>query len=224
MLNKLVSSAIAIGLAAPFCMAEITVINDFEESADAAFTYDHNGWDGSGSLGNETTEEGFIITTKPDDFMNVQKKIADALGEPENAELTWVPNMPMDLDDEAYAKIEGIDADIREVEIDLSTQMEAEATKKGAHEALVQITENWDEWTSFQKKRLVQAWIKELHLFTKKQKSGAWIKGIVFQFPVVVFGQISDAFDFPADADDPGENYRQQETTDETVVLMTRNK
>ncbi len=61
MLNKLVSSAIAIGLAAPFCMAEITVINDFEESADAAFTYDHNGWDGSGSLGNETTEEGFFI-------------------------------------------------------------------------------------------------------------------------------------------------------------------
>ena len=54
----------------------------------------------------ETTEEGFIITTKPDDFMNVQKKIADVLGEPENAELTWVPNMPMDLDDEAYAKLE----------------------------------------------------------------------------------------------------------------------
>ena len=108
---------------------------------------------------------------------------------------------------EAYAKIEGIDADIREVEIDLSTQMEAEAPKKGAHEALVQIIENWDEWTSSQKKRLVQAWIKELHLFTKKQKSGAWIKGIVFQFPVVVFGQVSDAFDFPADADDPDESF-----------------
>lgn len=54
----------------------------------------------------ETSDEGFIITTKPDDFMNVQKKIADVLGEPENAELTWVPNMPMDLDEEAYAKIE----------------------------------------------------------------------------------------------------------------------
>ena len=38
--------------------------------------------------------------------MNVQKKIADVLGEPENAELTWVPNMPMDLDEEAYAKLE----------------------------------------------------------------------------------------------------------------------
>ena len=54
----------------------------------------------------ETSEEGFIITTKPDDFMTVQKKIADVLGEPESAELTWIPNMPMDLDEESYAKIE----------------------------------------------------------------------------------------------------------------------
>ena len=54
----------------------------------------------------ESSEEGFIITTKPDNFMNIQKALADKLGEPENAELTWVPNMPMDLDDEAYAKIE----------------------------------------------------------------------------------------------------------------------
>ena len=93
--------------------------------------------------------------------------------------------------------------------------MEAKATKKDAHEALVQITEKWDAWTSSQKKRLVQAWIKELHLFTQKQKSGAWIKGIVFQFPVVVFGQVSDAFNFPADADDPDESFQQQETTDD---------
>ncbi len=54
----------------------------------------------------ETSEEGFIITTKPDDFITVQKALADKLGEPENAELTWLPNMPMDLDDETYAKIE----------------------------------------------------------------------------------------------------------------------
>jgi len=54
----------------------------------------------------EASEEGFIITTKPDNFMAIQKALADKLGEPENAEITWVPNMPMDLDDEAYAKIE----------------------------------------------------------------------------------------------------------------------
>lgn len=54
----------------------------------------------------ETSEEGFIITTKPEDFITAQKYLADKLGEPEQAELTWLPNMPMDLDDEAYAKIE----------------------------------------------------------------------------------------------------------------------
>ena len=54
----------------------------------------------------ETSEEGFIITTKPEDFVNAQKYLSDVLGEPEQAELTWLPNMPMDLDDEAYAKLE----------------------------------------------------------------------------------------------------------------------
>ena len=54
----------------------------------------------------EASEEGFIITTKPEDFVTAQKYLADILGEPEQAELTWLPNMPMDLDDEAYAKLE----------------------------------------------------------------------------------------------------------------------
>ncbi len=54
----------------------------------------------------EASEEGFIITTKSEDFVTVQKYLADVLGEPEQAELTWLPNMPMDLDDEAYAKLE----------------------------------------------------------------------------------------------------------------------
>ena len=54
----------------------------------------------------ESSPEGFIITTKPDDFMTAQKAISDVLGEPESAELTWIPNMPMDLDDDAYAKVE----------------------------------------------------------------------------------------------------------------------
>ena len=54
----------------------------------------------------ETSEEGFIITTKPEDFVNAQKYLSDVLGEPEQAELTWLPNMPMDLDDETYAKLE----------------------------------------------------------------------------------------------------------------------
>jgi transcriptional/translational regulatory protein YebC/TACO1 len=54
----------------------------------------------------ESSEEGHIITTKPDDFMAVQKALSDKLGEPEKAEITWLPNNPMDLDDAAYEKLE----------------------------------------------------------------------------------------------------------------------
>lgn len=54
----------------------------------------------------ETSDEGYIVKTSPSDFMNVQKILSDKLGEPERAEITWVPNMPMDLDDAAYEKLE----------------------------------------------------------------------------------------------------------------------
>lgn len=54
----------------------------------------------------ESSEDGYIITTKPDDFMAVQKALSDKLGEPERAELTWVPNMPLDISDDAYAQLE----------------------------------------------------------------------------------------------------------------------
>ena len=119
---------------------------------------------------------------------------------------------------EAYRKIEGIDADIREVELDLSAQMSAEVTREDAHNSLMQIAENWDVFSSADKKRLVQAWVKELHLFHERQPSGAWIRRIDFQFPVVVQGKVGDSFEFPEEAD-----FQQQETTDETVVLLTHN-
>ena len=54
----------------------------------------------------EAGPEGYIVKTKPDDFMAVQKALSDKLGDPEKAELTWIANMPTDLDDEAYARLE----------------------------------------------------------------------------------------------------------------------
>lgn len=54
----------------------------------------------------ETSEEMYIVKTKPDDFMNVQKALSDLIGEPEKAELTWVPNMPIELDEETYERLE----------------------------------------------------------------------------------------------------------------------
>ena len=54
----------------------------------------------------ESTDEGHIVTTKPDDFMAVHAALSEKFGDPERAELTWIPNMPVDLDDETYAKLE----------------------------------------------------------------------------------------------------------------------
>ena len=54
----------------------------------------------------ESSDDGYIVKTKPEDFMAVQSALSAKLGEPEKAELTWVPNMPTDLDDDSYAKLE----------------------------------------------------------------------------------------------------------------------
>jgi YebC/PmpR family DNA-binding regulatory protein len=54
----------------------------------------------------DASDEGYVVITKPDDFMAVQKTLSDRLGEPEKAELTWTPNMPVDLDEDAWAKLE----------------------------------------------------------------------------------------------------------------------
>lgn len=54
----------------------------------------------------ESSDEGYIVKTKPDDFMAVNTALTQKLGEPERAELTWVPNMPIDLEDETYARLE----------------------------------------------------------------------------------------------------------------------
>ena len=52
----------------------------------------------------------------------------------------------------AYNRIAGIDEDIKEVNADLNTQIEAKATKREAHQALQGIAEGWDKWSSKQKK------------------------------------------------------------------------
>jgi YebC/PmpR family DNA-binding regulatory protein len=54
----------------------------------------------------ETSDEGYIVYTKPETFAAVQKALADKLGEPEQAGLEWIPNNPVELDDEKSAQLE----------------------------------------------------------------------------------------------------------------------
>ena len=58
MMTKIMYSTIALGLAATVASAGEVLINDFEKAPVAAFVYDHNSWDGSGSIANEKDGEG----------------------------------------------------------------------------------------------------------------------------------------------------------------------
>ena len=122
--------------------------------------------------------------------------------------------------DAVYEEIVGIDKDIAEVESDLSKKMQAKATKEDAHEFLQQITELWDDLTDAYKKKLVNAWVKEIRLYKKQQSNGAWISGIDFQFPVVLDNGniVADSFDFPDEED--GDSFPHKETIDETICCL----
>lgn len=55
----------------------------------------------------EVADEGYIVYTKPDDFVHVQKALSDILGEPEQAALEWIPLNPVtDLSEEDAAQLE----------------------------------------------------------------------------------------------------------------------
>lgn len=54
----------------------------------------------------ETIEEGYIITTDVDSFIDVENALTEKFGEPEKAELTWQYNMEMNINDETQEKID----------------------------------------------------------------------------------------------------------------------
>jgi len=54
----------------------------------------------------ETTDEGYIVYTKPETFPAIQKILSDKLGEPEKAGLEWIANNGVDLSDDDSAKLE----------------------------------------------------------------------------------------------------------------------
>ena len=61
MMTKIMYSTIVLGLAATVASAGEVLINDFEKAPVAAFVYDHNSWDGSGSIANEKDAEGNYV-------------------------------------------------------------------------------------------------------------------------------------------------------------------
>lgn len=108
-----------------------------------------------------------------------------------------------------YAGIIEIDADINEVKNEMAHQMEQEATLSDAYDMLSFMSKQFSKITDAEKKAILQAWVKRIEIFPEKQPDGGWIREIEFNFPVTVNGQT-------------GEIFQHQRSTDETVVLMSR--
>ena len=62
----------------------------------------------------EISTEGYIIYTKPENLANVQKALNDKFGEPEEAELAWIPNNPLEINEENYASLEKLVNSLKE--------------------------------------------------------------------------------------------------------------
>jgi YebC/PmpR family DNA-binding regulatory protein len=54
----------------------------------------------------ETSDDGYIVYTKPETFAAVQKALNEKLGEPEEAGIEWIANNPVELDEEKSAQLE----------------------------------------------------------------------------------------------------------------------
>ena len=54
----------------------------------------------------ETTDDGYIVYTKAETFPAVQKALSEKLGEPEQAELAWIANNPVEVPTDATAQLE----------------------------------------------------------------------------------------------------------------------
>ena len=58
----------------------------------------------------ETDETGHVITTAPEDFASARDQIEDTFGAPEEAQITWVPQNTLEVDeDQAKTLLKFID-------------------------------------------------------------------------------------------------------------------
>lgn len=113
--------------------------------------------------------------------------------------------------DEAYADIVSIDQSIKEVEAQMFQQTEVGATISDARALVAYFIQNADTILSEEDRRdIVHDFVKEIQIYPKKTDDG-WIKEITFNFPVRLDGEVDRSF-------------RQSETTDESIVLLSKVK
>ena len=109
------------------------------------------------------------------------------------------------------AEIADIDRQIRDKELDLQKQADAVATAETAQKILAGAGDLLfsDEVEDAGKKLLLNAMIEKVELFPERLKNGRYVKGITFNFPVMLDGEITSEWWY-------------KENTVETVCLMSR--
>lgn len=114
--------------------------------------------------------------------------------------------------DEQYSRVEEIETGIDAVQSKISTIRQEKISGDSIYQLLLAFDEVYSTATEAEQKAFMKAFIERIELFPEKRKDGNWIKRIVFNFPVPVNG--NDLVDLSLE----------NETTLETVVLLSKGK
>lgn len=91
--------------------------------------------------------------------------------------------------DEQYGKIEEIEAQMDEVKSQIQSIRQEKISGDNIYQLLLAFDEVYGAATEVEQKEFMRAFIERIDLYPEKQKTGNWIRKIVFNFPVPVNGQ-----------------------------------
>ena len=114
--------------------------------------------------------------------------------------------------DEQYGKIEEIEIQIDDLQSKIRSIKQEKISGDNIYRLLLVFDQVFASASEVERKEFMRAFIERIELFPEKRKDGCWIRKIVFNFPVPVNGK--DVTELPLE----------NETTIETVVLLSHKK
>ena len=114
--------------------------------------------------------------------------------------------------DEQYGKIEEIEIQIDDLQSKIRSIKQEKISGDNIYRLLLVFDQVYASASEVERKEFMRAFIERIELFPEKRKDGCWIRKIVFNFPVPVNGK--DVTELPLE----------NETTIETVVLLSHKK
>lgn len=114
--------------------------------------------------------------------------------------------------DEQYGKIEEIEIQIDDLQSKIRSIKQEKISGDNIYRLLLVFDQVYASASEVERKGFMRAFLERIDLFPEKRKDGCWIKNIVFNFPVPVNGK--DVTELPLE----------NETTIETVVLLSQQK